>query len=351
MTASSSAQPRHHVIIGSGIAGSQAAEVLREREPDSRITIITMANLLFYNRYDLPKVFRGCHDWRDFLVHPPGHYAERRINVRRDSRVTTIDSLKRQVKLAHKETIHYDTLLVASGGRSYLPESLADYRRFMAGFGSFEQAMGVHRALPEGGTVIMLGGDMIGLDLARTLVDTGYRVALVTGEYTFWPHQVTPEQRPEFLAAVKRMGIELVDGDALGGVTSVEEGRAGMPARRVLFRDGADLYGDVVMPFFGLVPSLEFMVGSGTDIERGLLVKTNLRTTDESIYAAGDVCQIWSAEDRRYRFYYGWKNVRAMGALAARNMTGAAEDFVSTQDETLRIEADGRIQSPFWEYH
>lgn len=345
------ARSLHHVIIGSGIAGSQAAETLRDRDPDSRVTIITLSPLLFYNRYDLPRVFRGVQDWRDFLVFPPSHYEERRIVVRRDSRVMSLDPLKRQLTLAHKEVIGYDTLLVATGGRGYLPESLAEFRPLMQGFGSFEQAVTVRRALPDGGRVVMLGGDMIGLDLARTLIDTGYQVTLVAGEYTFSPHQVSGEARAGFLKAVEAMGVAVVDESAVGGIAAVEQGAKGMPARRILFKDGSDCHGDVVMPFYGLVPSLEFMAKSGTDIERGLLVQPTLRTTDEHIYAAGDVCQIWSAEDRRYRFYYGWKNVRAMGAVAARNMLGAGEAFVSTQDETLRLDSDGRINSPFWEYH
>ena len=110
-----------------------------------------------------------------------------------------------------------------------------------------------------------------------------------------------------------------------------------MSPRRVLFGDGSDVHGDVVMPFYGLTPSVEFMLGSGVDIERGLLVKPELTTTHEAIYAAGDVCQIWDDAAHRYRFYYGWKNVRAMGELAARNMTGANEPFVSAQDEKLNL--------------
>jgi NAD(P)H-nitrite reductase large subunit len=120
--------------------------------------------------------------------------------------------------------------------------------------------------------------------------------------------------------------------------------------RKVVFADGRELAGDVVMPFYGLAPSLEFMVGSGVDIERGLLVNPELRSTDPHIWAAGDVCQIWSAEDNAYRFYYGWKNVKAMGDLAARNMTGAEEPFHNSLDETLSVDPQGRLHSSFWDY-
>ena len=341
---------RHHVVIGNGVAGSQAAITLREREPDAAVSLITLSALLFYNRYDLPKVFRGKRDWREFLVYPPEFYAAHNIQVRRRSEVANVDAERRQIVLGHKEEIRYDTLLVAAGGRGYLPEELSEYRGLMHTFGNFEQALAVANALPEGGRVVMLGGDMIGLDLARTLIETDHRVTLVAGEYTFWPHELDAGERQRFLDALKAMGVEVIEQSAVGGIAAIERGVPGMPPRRVLFREGGDVFGDIVMPFFGLVPSVEFMVGSGVDIERGLLVNTALRTTNENIHAAGDVCQIWNDSERRYRFYYGWKNVRAMGDLAARNMTGDSDAFAPTQDEKLRIAADGHITSPFWEY-
>jgi NAD(P)H-nitrite reductase large subunit len=337
---------RHHIVIGSGVAGSQAAETLRSRDPDSRVTMITLSSLPFYNRYDLPRVFRGERDWRQFLVRPPAFYSEQRIGLRRACQVANVDTRRRAVMLAHNEVLPFDTLLVASGGHSHLLAELSDYRHLMHGFGSFEQAIAVANALPQGGHVVMLGGDMIGLDLARTLIATGYRVTLMAGEQTFWPHEVEGEERGRLLESLRKVGIAVVEGE----VAAVEQGAPGLAARRVLLRDGGDVHGDVVMPFFGLVPSVEFMAGAGVDIERGLLVNKALRTTDNSIYAAGDVCQIWSDEEHRYRFYYGWKNVRAMGEIAARNMTGADEPFLSAQDEHLHIAQDGSIRSPFWEY-
>jgi len=337
----------HNVIIGNGSAGNGAAATLRERDPDCRITIITMGSLPFYNRYDLPRVFRGCYDWREILVHPLSYYDDRNITLRRNSRVTDVDGRKRTIAFAHNETMHYDRLLVCAGGQGYLPEELSDYRGLMNGFNSFEAAITTYKALPAGGSMIMLGGDMIGLDLARTLIDTGYKVLLLTNEYTFWPHRIADDEREGFISALKHMGVEVIDGVH---PVAVEQGAAGKPARRVVLDGGGEVLGDVVMPSYGLVPTAEFMLGSGVDIERGMLVDPMLHTTDENIWAAGDVCQIWSAEDNTYRFYYGWNNVRLMGEVAARNVTGANETFKGLDDERLRIDKNGHLASPFWEY-
>lgn len=341
---------RHHIVIGSGVAGNQAAETLRERDPDSRITMITVSRLPFFNRYDLPRVFRGERDWHRFIIYPADYYRRNRIALRRATKVVGVDGVNQTLTLQHKETIQFDTLLVASGARSYLPEELSEFRPLMLGFSAFQDAISVAEALPKKGHVIMLGGDTIGLDLARTLLETGYRVSLVAGPYTFWPHEVADADRPNYLKALADTGIEVIDSPSHGCIAAIGEGAKGLSARKVVFKDGSEIYGDVVMPFFGNMPTLDFMVGSGVDIERGLLVSPTLRTTNENIYAAGDNCQIWTDSERRYCFYHGWKNVRAMGELAARNITGANEVWVPTHDEQLHMAADGRIQSPFWEY-
>jgi NAD(P)H-nitrite reductase large subunit len=340
-------EPVHNVIIGNGSAGNGAAVTLRERDPDCRITIITMGSLPFYNRYDLPQVFRGCYDWREILVHPLSYYEDNRITLRRNSRVTDVDGRKRTITFAHNEVMHYDRLLVCAGGVGYLPEELSDYRGLMSGFGSFEAAITTYRALPPGGAVIMLGGDMIGLDLARTLLDTGYRVILLNNDYTFWPHIVAEDERGGFVKALEHMGIEVIEGAHPVAVEMVEQGK---PTRRVVLDGGGEVLGDVVMPSYGLIPTVEFMLGSGVDIERGLLVDPTLHTTDENIWAAGDVCQIWSAEENTYRFYYGWNNVQLMGEVAARNVTGANEPFAGIEDERLRVDKNGHLTSPFWEH-
>jgi NAD(P)H-nitrite reductase large subunit len=341
------ASDQHHVIIGNGVAGIRAATVLRERESDNRITIISIGGLLFYDRYQLPQVFAGKRDWRTYLVHPPEYYDERRISVRRKCRVTQVDPRRRVLTLAHREEVAYDTLLIASGGGSYLPPRLSEYVPLFNYFGTYRAAVTTANALPDGGTAILLGGDILGIDVAHTIAATGHRVILITSEQVFWPHKVAPEDHPPLFAALEQAGIEVVHNGAIERIEAASNGGA---ARRVVLSDGRTIAGDVVMPFYGLMPSLEFMVGSGVDIERGLLVSPTLKTTDAHIWAAGDVCQIWSAEDNAYRFYYGWKNVKAMGELAARNISGAEEPFQTAGQETLTVDRRGRLHSAFWDY-
>ncbi len=339
----------HYVIIGNGAAGNEAARHLRQRDPSSRITLITAGKLLFLNRYEFPKVLNGVVDWREFLVHPPAYYEEQRIKVRRNSWVTRVDPERRLLDLNHKESVAYDKLLVASGGGGYLPEYLREYRHLLHNFNTYKNAMQIREALSSSdGKVVMLGGDIKGLDFARTLLKYHQEVIVVATEEFFWPHEIAPDDGlPRYVSALEHMGMQVVQNRK---VERIEQGSSGMRARRVVFEDGEDLYADVVMPFYGLMPALGFMVGTGVDIARGLLVNTQLRTVNEHIWAAGDVCQIWSPEDNSYRFYYGWRNVKMMGRIAAVNMTGGHETVSTFQEDRLLINDKGEIDSTFWEY-
>ena len=343
-------RPRHHVIIGTGVAGNQATRTLRQREPGARISLLTLSALPFYNRYDLPRVFRGVHDWREFLVDPPSFYQDQRIELRRCTQVVNVDAQHKTIALEHNETLSYDTLLVASGGRPYLPEELSEYRDLLDGFSSFEQAMAMQSKLPPGGTVAHPGRrhDRAGPGAHAGRYRAPRRAGCRQAHLLAARRNTRAAQRAAGRAGAH--GYRYHRGRCPRG-HRVYSGRArGFAARRIVFGKGRECTADVVLPSFGLAPSVEFMIGSGVAIERGLLVSPTLRTTDESIMAAGDVCQIWSDADNRYRFYFGWKNVRAMGELAARNLTGDDEAFVPAQDETLHIHDGITIHSPFWEY-
>ncbi len=335
----------HHVIIGSGSAGFGAALTLREQDKECHITMITMDSLPFYHRYDLPQIFHKRHDWRELLDVPPSKYEELGIRLRRLSRVQDVDSSRQILRLAHQEEVSYDNLLVCAGGRSYLPENLSESANLMHGFGSFEAAMRVYNDLPQGGTVIIIGGDMVGIDLALTLLDTGYHVIIVTNQQTFWPHELSEAERQPLLGALAAKGMKIIDHSRAIGVSSNGKNS---PARILTLEDGSEIVADVVMPFCGLSPSVEFMLGAGVDIERGLLVNTQLQTNSENIWAAGDVCQIWNDKEKIYKFYHGWKNVRIMGELAARNISGAHNMFDVNIKDKIELDKNGNIQSTFW---
>jgi NAD(P)H-nitrite reductase large subunit len=309
---------------------------------------VTADRLLSINRYELPRIFE-CPDkgWRDFLLHPPEYYDERRLALRRNSWVTNVEPTHKRLVLRHRETLSYTKLLVASGGGRYIPEFLNQFRDLIMKFGTYEEARAVCDALPRGGHLVMLGGDMIGIDLARTLCRTGFKVTIIGKDYLFWPHELNAEELARYTGVLRKMGTTVITETT---IAMIRQGEPNKPARLVDLADGQSIEADVVLSFCGLMPSLGFMAGAGVDLERGILVDGHLQSTDPGIWAAGDVCQIWSPEDNQYRFYYGGQNVKQLGRIAAINMTGGTESISTFQDEHLFVNDAGEIDSTFWHY-
>ncbi len=344
-------QSRRYAIIGSGAAGTEAACQLRNHDPDSVITVVTTSKLQFIDRYDLPRVFDGVDDWRELLVHPPEFYHDNKITVRRNTWVSSVNTRENKLNFRHKETMVYDKLLVASGGGGHIPEGLREFSAYLNPFTTFQNAVRLRDSLGKQGKVVMLGGDMVGLDLARSLTAAGHQVTIFANETLFWPHEIKQADIAQYVKALEAMGIKVVFGRKPVAVEQISRPSKGTSySRRLVFEKGKPELANAIMPFYGLMPALNFMMGTGVDIERGLLVNPHLKTTNDKIWAAGDVCQIWSPEDNRYNFFYGWANVKKMGLIAAHNMTGGSTEMKTSQTNKLKITKNGVLHSPYWEH-
>ncbi len=204
--------------------------------------------------------------------------------------------------------------------------------------------------MPKGGRAIVLGGDMYGVSLARKLVELGFHVTLVPYERTFWPHPVEAEELPQFLDALAAFGIEVFEGVKPGDGVRIEkvetvEG-AGHP-KRVAFTDGGVISGDIVLPFFGTLPAVDFMHGAGVEIEHGIHVDDTLRTANEAIWAIGDACQLGPTAGATAYIHYCREDVTAMANVAALNMTGDRAKLGPLHQERLGINERGELVSPY----
>jgi len=341
------AEPVRYVVVGNGLAGNKAAFSLRHCDPEGSITIVSADTLLYYRLASLPAVFVGQDYWREFLVHQPGEYVAERIDLRRQSEVVKVDSRNRRLVLADGEAVSYDKLLVASGGAPYLPQHLEDWRDQLSFIYSYEAAVRARRELPPDGSVVILGGDMFGIAMGRTLRDLGFRVSLVPYERPFWPHRVADDDLPAFLEGVEKLGIEVIRRHR-PWVERIEPAGPSGRGRRLVFADGSTVEGDMLMPFFGTLPAVDFMHGSGVEIEHAVRVDRGMRTANEDIWAVGDACQLASGGDQPTAYmHFSRVDVVRMSEVAARNMTGGEARLQGLYEERLALSETGELESPY----
>ena len=155
-----------HVIIGDGIAGSSAAETIREADPDADVTVITDEGEALYNRILIKEFAKGKLPEAPISIHDEGWYEERDIELELNTHVTEIDTAGHEIHTHTSGSYDYDKLLVATGGTpTQLPVENSDAEG-VHHFWTFEDARAIEEHADEAETGIVVGAGLLGIDLA-----------------------------------------------------------------------------------------------------------------------------------------------------------------------------------------
>ncbi len=302
------------VIVGAGLAGAKAAETLRAEGFDGRIVLIGAENERPYERPPLSKdLLLGKQ--KDPHVHSEQWYAEHDVDLRLGVSATHID---RAARMAHTTDgpVRYDKLLLATGSsprRLSVPGADLEGVRYLRTLADSEE---LRRRLGPGARVVVAGAGWIGLEVAAAARLAGAEVTVV--ELAQLPLQrVLGDELGQVFADLHRAhGVTFRFGttlQAISGTSTVDS---------VALSSGDVLPADLVVAGVGISPVVDLAEQAGLVVDNGVRVDASLRTSDEHIYAAGDVAN--ADHPLRGGPVRGehWANALNGGAAAARSMLG-----------------------------
>ncbi|WP_060884803.1 NAD(P)/FAD-dependent oxidoreductase [Streptomyces caniscabiei] len=316
------------VIVGGGLAGAKAAETLRAEGFTGRVILICDERDHPYERPPLSKGYLLGKEERDSVfVHEPSWYASNDIELHLGQTVDAIDRSARTVRFGDDGTlVHYDKLLLATGAeprRLDIPGTDLAGVHHLRRLAHAERLKGVLSALGrDNGHLVIAGAGWIGLEVAAAAREYGAEVTVVEPEATPLYGVLGPELGNLFAELHREHGVrfhfgarltEIVgqDGMVLAARTDTGEEH---PAHDVLAAIGAG-------PRTGLAEAAGLEVADRSQ-GGGILVDAGLRTSDPSVYAAGDVVSFPHALfDTRLRVEH-WANALNGGPAAARSMLG-----------------------------
>jgi 3-phenylpropionate/trans-cinnamate dioxygenase ferredoxin reductase subunit len=220
------------------------------------------------------------------------------------------------VLLSDGQTLPYDRLLLATGAR---PRRLACPGAERAlDFRTFADAMAIFSRTEAGKTVAVIGGGLIGMELAAVLRGKGVAVSII---------EAAP--RPLGRAVPLRFADRLHARHLDEGVHfHLGQGVADVTSDAVVLADGVRVHADIVVAAIGVVPDIALAEAAGLATGNGILTDTFLRTSDPHIFAAGDCASVSQSGGGHMRFE-SWRNARRQAEVAARNMAGASEAFAT----------------------
>lgn len=317
------ARPRERfVIIGAGLAGATAAGALREEGFAGDLVLIGAEAAFPYERPPLSKSFlRGETTLQESMVHPEVFYSENEIETHFGSTVTSIDPGTRKVIVAGGDPISYDRLLIATGARTRrLPITGIDLNGIYE-LRTVADAARIRSEMLPGRKAVLVGMGFIGSEVAASFRQRGLEVHVVdSGSVPL--ERVLGEPVGRVLEGIHRdHGVEMNFGDRVAGFEGT--GRA----EAVITKAGLRLECDLVVLGMGVEPVTDLLVGSGIEVDNGVLVDEFCRTNVEGVFAAGDVANhLHPVFARRVRIEH-WHNAREQGRAAAWSMLGKGTPY------------------------
>lgn len=299
-------------IIGSGVAALEAAIQIKALKPESEVVMYSREKVRPYRRPALSGMIAEPMNEAQFYIKPETFYQDKGIRLELDHTVTAIQPSEKFLTFADGTAAAFDKLLIATGSRCFLPpvpgiegENVLSLREF-ADFERIEKRLeaGVRK-------IVVIGGGLLGLELAESLLERGCEVVVAEGCPALLPRNLDAEA-----AAIVEKKLAEVPNLTLRFGVKVQ---AVEPDGVVL--EAGKIPAELVMVSAGARANTALAAAAGIRCNRGIAVDDRMRTSAPDIFAAGDCAEVDGV-------CYGLFNAaKMMGQAAGRNIAGEEARF------------------------
>jgi len=305
------------VIVGAGQAGGWAAKTLRDQGFSGRIVLYGSEAHPPYERPPLSKgVIAGSTPLSETMLFTPAQLQADGIEFFPRRTVRGLKPEDRLIILDDGEAVSYDRALLCTGGRPLVPAFHGADSRDVFFLRTFDDAERLKDRLSRPRQkVVVIGAGWIGLEVAATARSLGNDVRIFEAANRVCARSVIPEVSPILAALHETQGVDI---QVSSKVSSIEPLFSG--GSTVRLSNGQEHYADVVVLGTGLVSNDGLAREAGLACDGGILVDTRCRTSDEHIFAAGDVTVIEYGHLGIRSRLESWQNAQDQGVAAARAM-------------------------------
>ncbi len=306
----------HIIIIGNGISGITAARHIRKKS-DNKITVISAESDYFYSRTALMYVYMGHMKWKHLKPYEDWFWEKNRIELK-NGWVENIDFKEKRLDFADRETMTYDKLILATG---------SDYNKFgwegedldgVQGLVSKQDLELLEENTKYTKKAVVVGGGLIGVELAEMLHTRNIEVTFLVREKAFW-HNVLPLPEARMISEhIRSHGIDLRHNVELEKILPDNNGRA----KAVITSEGEEIECELVGLCTGVRPKIGFLKNSDLETDKGILVNKYLETNIPDVFAIGDCVQHREKIGERKSVEAVWYTGRIMGETVAKTVTG-----------------------------
>jgi len=281
--------PKRIVIIGAHAAGVDAASAARKTDRTAEITLLTTQKRAGYSPCAIPFVIGGhIPSFDDIIVFRPGYFQMMKLDVRLETTATNIDTEAKTVEIEDKtgkrETLPYDSLIIATGARPFVPPIKGREKSGIITVRTIEDGERIDKAIRNGAkTAVVMGAGLIGLEVAIALCERGLKTTVVEMIPQILPAMLDADMAKIVQDMLQQKGINIMVGKAVEEFLGTDKVTA-------ISAGGEQLSADLFIAAFGVRANVELAKNAGiaTGETRAIKVNARMETNVPGVYAAGD---------------------------------------------------------------
>jgi NAD(P)H-nitrite reductase large subunit len=309
------------VIIGNGIAGVTAARHIRKYSNDS-ITIISSETEHFFSRTALMYIYMGHMKFENTKPYEDWFWKKNKIDLVYDH-VNAVETQNNTLICRSGKKISYDTLILATGSQPNKFGWPGQDLQGVQGLYSYQDLQLMEQNSKGIKNAVILGGGLIGIEMAEMLLSRNIEVTFLVREKEFWSN-VLPMQEAKLISDhVRSHHVDLRLETELLNIQDNGEGKV----KGIVTSKNESIECQLVGLTVGVSPSIAFLKDSGIKINRGVLVNELLQTNIANVYAIGDCVERTYELSGRRNIEQVWYTGRMMGEVVAQTICGSPTKY------------------------
>ena len=282
------------IVVGAGAGACGFVKSYRTLNTEDDIEVFSKEDFPFYNRVLLPDYITGVLPWHNLIKMSDDEEDAHRIKLHRGVSIEKIDKENKTVTDSKGVTHTYDILLLATGSRAFMLKDVPSHKgiftmRSRTDADDFKNYVDAAKARPDDtvgrGKVIIVGGGLLGIELAASLIEVGIKVTIIQRISRLMDRQLDPLGSQLLHEELISKGIEIFYNDEIDRFLG-EKNISG-----VRLKSGLHINCQALVIAIGTVPNIEVIKAAGIDCKRGVVVDEYLRTNEKDIYAIGEIAE------------------------------------------------------------
>ncbi len=309
-----------YVIIGGSAGGIGAIEAIREVDPVGTLTVISEEKIPQYSRPMISEYVSREATLDMMKYRDDQFWKNNNVNVLNGRTATKINFTKKLVELDSGDKINYEKLLIATGGKPFIPRMEGEKKDGVFTFTELSSAEGLEAKVAQSKRAVVIGGGLIGVSASEALVKRGIKVTLVELKANILNLILDKTASDIVETVLTKSGVTIITGQTVQRIQGKQNDPSAVGG--VVMADGTEIPCDLVVVAIGVIPRTELVKDTNLKLNKGIIVDKFMHTNIPDVYACGDVAEAHDFLINKNRLLPLWPLAYNGGRVAGYNMAG-----------------------------